>query len=475
MPRYDLSHTEKLDPVSVEAIVSAIAPFGAEDAMRAAFARYPGPSDATDHIAPNLPPAKNLRNCIIEVNKEVMLRPFLSRLIEDQWGNASFKDALLRKMPDLVLAPLGLQTALQGVRTGVRRLLELIADEPKCGAVGKQAGDDKAFAIVCRNRKVFVELRESLGHLQALKELHDALHILAIAGADWLDQTLDDDDDPNPIILPVAALAVRVAEAKASVDAKSPALKDEHVVLGRKAVDALSTALSELTSADAAAHAAGVERLRQALMILPKEIDAAMFCLSRDLPVRALSRAFANLNHPEEPNYAGFDGAQLAVAQLGEALRGRVLEHAMWQATDVSIHVLENILSERDPSFLKPFVERWQEVRRFIRYLSDVSFGSNPPDLLVGMALDAYDRALRSPAGGPAALSLNDAFSEIVKTFSAFKAFPRERFLAVDKSLKDELALISALKADLDELLDKRVFENCGLLVSPLIGDVDVA
>jgi hypothetical protein len=469
MPRHDLQQSKPLDAATVEAIVAAIRPFDAEDCIRAAFARYPGPSEAWDHISPSLPPAKNVRNCIIEVNKEVMLRPFLSRMIEDQWANGVFREALLNRIPDLVLAPVGLQAALAGVAKGVARLLGLIAVDPKVGCVGGPGNpkDERAFAMVSEKRAAFVRLRESLGQLQALKELHDALHVLAIRGADWLDPALDDDEDD--LALPLAALAAKVAEAGAIIGATRPGLKAEHAALGQRAAEALAAAFGELTGADESAQAAGVQRLRQTLMFLPKDIDAAMFGLSRDLPVRAICLAFADLHDPDRPDYAEFDQAQRAMANLGEALRGRVLEHAMWQATDVNIHAIETILGAHDASFLRLFNERWQEIRRSIRYLSDAAFqDGGAPDLFVRMALDAYDNALQPRAGGPAVLSLDEAFGEIVKTFSAFKSYPRERFLAVDTALKTELALIGALKADLDELIDRRVGElSSNLLDNP--------
>jgi hypothetical protein len=468
-PRYDLSHAQApLDEASVEAIAVAITPFAAERThMDSAFSRYPGRFSVDDFFSPYLPSAQNLRNCLRGVNQEVLLRPFLSRVIEDQWRNDGLKEAVLRKMPDLVLAPIGLEAALQTVADGFHRLLGLIAVNPQPGAVGARPGDDKAFRMVSENRKALLQLRETLGHLRALKGLHDALHVLQIGSADWLEPAPEDEEEEPDLLPPIAALAKLVQDAEAIVADKIPALDEAHATLGRQAMQTLAVVGSELRAADSDARSAGLERLRSALMSLPKDIDAAIFDLSRDLPVRCISHAFGGLNDSAQPDYAGFDRVQAAMAQLGEALRGRVREHAMWQAIDVSLYALENTLCSRDPGFLELFVRRWQEIRRFIRYLSDRSFGDNPPDSLVGMALVAYDLALQTQTGGRADLSPDEAFDEIFKTFSAFKAFPRERFLAVDKALKEELALLGALQKDLDELLDGRVLATGHLLLDP--------
>ncbi|MBG0793182.1 hypothetical protein IYY11_07260 [Methylocystis sp. H62] len=466
MPRYDLSLAQKQDAAFVESIADAIKPFSGDELMRVAFARYPGPSDPEDTMSPNLTPAQNMRNCLRGVNNEVMLRPFLSRVIEDQWRNDALKEALLRKMPDLVLAPIGLQSALQIVSTGVARLLNLIAKNPSFGAVGAKQGDEKAFDMVCRHRDAFVQLRDALAHLQALKGLHDALHILQVGSADWLDPDPDDDDDPETIVLPLAALAKQASDAELIVTEKIPGLRHDHLMLGQQTAQSLSAISDDLNSASRDAQAAGLEKLRQTLLSLPKEIDGAMFGLSRDLPIRQISRAFGTINDLSQSDYAGFDLVQVAMAQLGEALRGRVLEHAMWQATDVSLHALENILGDRDPSFLKPFVQRWQDIRRLVRYLSDAPSVGNSAEALVGMALDAYDRALKTKNAQSVEMSRDEAFEEIVKTFSAFKTTPRERFLAVDKALKEELALIGALQVGLDELLEQRVRETCSVFLT---------
>src|SRR5262245_20937804 len=112
--RYDLLNPATVDAASIEAIVAALKSFDLGDCLDAAFARYPGNCDARDFISPNVAPAKNLRDSIKGVHGDsaAMLRPFLSRMIEHKWVDLEFKRALLANMPDLVLAPIGLQAAL---------------------------------------------------------------------------------------------------------------------------------------------------------------------------------------------------------------------------------------------------------------------------------------------------------------------------------------------------------------------------
>ena len=480
MPRRDLASPLVLSELELDKVARAIIGDGKDrerstaigTGLREALLRYPGDREPDDCLAPNVPLKENVYRCLREVNGEKLLGPFLSRVVEWQWGQPKYNAGLLAidQVADLVLAPDGLQRVFPVASNGVKRLLSLISDEPKYGAVGALQGDEKAFAMVCRNRAGFLQLRDTLGQLKALKGVHDALHVLQLASADWLEPIPDDDDDASPIVLPVAALAGKVKEAEAIVARIIPSLKAEHMSLGQRAAASLTAISGELTHANAGQQAAGLERLRQLLMSIPPEIDAAIFGLSRDLPVRDISRAFGEINDPADPQYVGFDRVREAMALLGEALRGRVLEHAMWQATDLRLYKLENTLSDYDAGFLTPFQRDWNEVKFSVRLLFDSPHQDRPPDMLVNMALDAYDRALQAQSAGLTAMPLVEAFDQIVRTFNSLKALLRNRFLEVDKALKEELEFVGALATDLDTLLDRRVRERCeNLLTKTLV------
>jgi hypothetical protein len=463
MPRLDVTAPLQLNDTQLVDLARAMTTANCRyDELSAALRRYPGQEDADSCMSPNWVPLKNVESCLKAVHGEQLMRPFLSRVVENQWKQGQLREAVLERVSNLVLAPTGIQLALKDLADGVGQLLVLIAAKPAYGAVG----DERVFRAVGRNRQSFVSLRNELAQLRALKGLHDALHILQIRSADWLDQTADDDDGQDPLAPPFPPLIQLVDTARQTCLDNASNLAIEHVGTSQRCVDDLGGITAQLGTMTEDGRAAGIERLRALLMREPPIIDEAIFGLSRDLPVRDIGLTFGALHLQGDPLYGNMERYRRGTAFLGEAIRGRVLEHAMWQVTDLRLYAIETILADADPGFFVRFNSEWEQVRRAIKYLSDRPPGENPPDLMVNIAIDAYDRALREIRNaGHATVDIEDALGEIAKTFASFKAGSRERFLAVDNALKADLDLVGGLKADLDELTENRVTTAWSALV----------
>jgi len=74
-------------------------------------------------------------------------------------------------------------------------------------------------------------------------------------------------------------------------------------------------------------------KLRQMLMREPPLIDVAMFSVSREFPLVGFCTLFEDAPVRE----AAFD--------LGDTLRRRLMEHALWQAADQGLYEIEQVLA----------------------------------------------------------------------------------------------------------------------------------
>jgi hypothetical protein len=448
MPRHDFATPLVLTSGRITQLAEAIAEQCADaDILTAALERYPGNFDPSD-LSHQWTPKKKATETLSTINKEWNARPLLSRLMEEGWGKNELRIALLSADPTLVLAPTGLNLVMQDVVAGVEALLSLIAPHPSYG----QVGDPRAFVTVGSARRQFESLHLTLGYLKALKDAHDALHALQLASASWLDD--DDDEDANAIVLGTAPLAQRVGDALAAIRLASPRLPIEAQALGQRCTTELATIRSRLAHAERSQQIAGLEQLRALLTSEPRLIDEAIFSLAKTLPIRDLGRVFKVVRDPPPAGDPEMERYWKACIYLGEAIRGRVLEHGFWQSSDVRLDIVEALLATPPPDYFKRLIEAWAPVQFAMAFLLEPAPGREPIDRLVNLAILEHEAAIGRAAGPTTDPDeVKETREEIARTFGAFKTEARALFLAVDKALMQDLATLSSLQERLSELL----------------------
>src|SRR5262249_4208339 len=149
---------------------------------------------------------------------------------------------------------------------------------------------------------------------------------------------------------------------------------------------------------------------------------------------------------------AGAPGQQMkqaadALRNLSEALRARILEHALWQATEVHIRALARIVANPTARFLVDLATEWSAIKLNLRLLIDPSPDGQSLDLALNGALVLSERSLRTrgkPA--PPGPSPAERLAGIVAAFDEFRLKARLLFLAVDQALKSEFSSLLPLR-----------------------------
>jgi hypothetical protein len=193
-----------------------------------------------------------------------------------------------------------------------------------------------------------------------------------------------------------------------------------------------------------------------------------MFVLSRDLPVKRLRELLESASDPTTPLGRQVTPAAKALVRLSETMRAHILEHALWQVTELHIRTVSQLLAHPGPGFLDDLYPHWTAVRQNLQALVDVSTsGGLPIEAALNAAMSLYEMAL--PTSGmemPSGSSPEKRFAEMVAAFNEFRLKARLHFLAVDQALKSVFSSLLPLRTSLAGLRS-RVPNNCTCPLSP--------
>lgn len=409
--------------------------------------RYPGREDAASCLPDGKTRDVLASSCLNAIRQEGTLVPFLSRVVEHKWKNETLRSAVFAHARSLVRPSPG---ADQHVRTIVDALAALVAVLAGNAPAGQCPGS--WTCVFVRTQKAdMATIVASLQQFDALKSLHDSLHVLQVQGAGWLDEGDTDTaaDMPPDMIL---AIVGHVRDAAASVRDLVP--EDARAICERcrdTAADAASRMASGVDDDTAFAQA----QLRMLVAHEMPAIDEAMFTLSRDLPVRALRAMLESGVRIGGALGARMEAATAALDRLSEVWRANILEHALWQATDARLHIVAEILDDPTGGFLVPLFEQWTAVRQNLQVLIDTPPGGSPIDAPLNAAIVLYERALPTPGKPtPPGPSPADRLVELLTAFDEFRLKAGVQFLAVDRTLKAVFTNLLPLGASLQALID---------------------
>lgn len=420
--------------------------------------RYPGRGEPATFLPADLSTRPMLfvtSACLKEVDREGTLIPFLSRVVEHKWEKEAFRWAIFGQARFLIRSASETAPLIATIIAALDALTLIVATDP----AASQCGNKPACKYVQGHRSAIDTIVESLDHFEALKILHDSLHVLQVKGADWLDQ--DDADTEPDIPLPVLqAIVADVGKAAAEVKHRIPATASASL---QRCADTAADAATRLATGDPNQHDFALAQLRALVVAELPRLDECMFVLSRDLPIKQLRGLLEEAPVPAPPINGPKMTAAEALDRLTETMRAYILEHALWQATEVHIHAVARLLAHPGPGFLRDLSSEWTAVRQNLQTLVDTPNGGISIDTTLNAAMVLYEKALPIPGmPAPSGPTPEERLGDMAKAFNDFRPKARLRFLAVDQSLKSVFSSLLPLRESLDRLR-KRVplFSPC--------------
>lgn len=418
--------------------------------LRAALERYPGLLGEGDALVPGETLRNMLAACVdsIKTESEAHVGSFLLRVIEHRWKVEALRREALVAVPILVRAPrdVAAQTAL--VAEALKQLAAALPEDPGPGRVG----DPLIFSALCEIRVPLIELIGCLEAFAALKGLHDALHNLQVLGAGWLDVLVA--DDPSRLL--AADILGLLQRALVEIDRIGDGLPDDGEACRERCQRALLQAKETLVPGGPDKEADARGRLRALLAAEMPLIDEILFGKSRDLPLKAFTRALTRMSQGQN-----LDQARDAAIDLADTLRRRLMEHAVWQSADLRLYQLEDCLTDPVRDWFEAVVPIVTALRTSLRAVA-----ASPDDVqsLTGPMTDAltlYERALRPNAPKDASEA---TFSRVVHAFTMLRADVRGSFYEIDRLMKADFERCLLIKEQLQTILT-RVPMHCGLWV----------
>lgn len=414
--------------------------------------RYPGKEGPGTCLPEKGAPLEFATSCMKAVKLEGTIIPFLSRVVEQKWKEEKFRSSIVTRLRVLVRPASAVEPYATTIVGALAALTAALAASPS-----PQCSGPSTCAFVRQARPAIQTVIGSLDQFDALKALHDSLHVLQVNGADWLDE--DETDGPGDLPADtIVEIVRRLRDVAIAVEARLPA---DIVESCRRCRETATAAAERLVSGVAEETEYALAELRALIAREPEIIDDAMFALSRDLPLRALRDLIES--GFGVPGAAGLQmrEADVALRRLSEALRARILEHALWQATEIRIRAVARILGNPTGGFLHDLVTEWNAIRQNLRTLLDTPPNTPAIDLPLNAALVLYERALpikgKPTPPGPSPIA---RLAEMAVAFDEFRLKASLHFLAIDKALKAEFSSLLPLRDSL-QALDSQVSHFC--------------
>ncbi|MBN9090706.1 MAG: hypothetical protein J0J01_27660 [Reyranella sp.] len=451
-----------LTPQQLDAIGKAIAgTFKLED-FTAVLDRYTGHGDCAGYLPARAGECTMVvvtDTCLGEIKREGTLLPFLSRVVEHKWQDEKFRATIVERARALVRPALEKTPHVTVVVQALNELSGGLAVNPQAGTC--QNGQTCTFVRDHRNPAQTGEIDRiviALDQFEALKRLHDSLHILQVQGADWLDEG----EAPSEPTLPLASLKAIVETIRRTANDVQGRVPEEANDICRHCLEIAIHAASALGSSDADQQAFALAELRLLVTEEPPRIDGCIFGLSRELPIKQLRGLLESAIGPGLPLDGKMQQAAESLDRVTEAMRANILEHALWQVTDIRIAEMARILANPGPGFLNDLSRVWRGVRQTLRTLVDAPEGGAPfMDAALNGAMVLYEAALPTlDTPAPSGPSPTERFGEIVTAFTEFRLKTRVHFLAVDQTLKLLFASLLPMR-DALKTIRTRVPQNC--------------
>ncbi len=417
--------------------------FGDATDLAEALRRYPGALGDND-IALSNDLSVRLEACTrqIALENEDFSRSFLLRVIENRWAVDGLRREIISASPSLVRPTTSFEEPVKTIVEALQALRARVPARPS----NTDFGDIRAFSALCLNIAPIRLLESALGELEATKALRDQLHFIQFEGREWLDLQHPGETSAGPAA-PLIGLVLTAARAIGATLFDLPMSLQS---LAQGCVDACRAAGQRLQSGDADEVAFAIATLRSLLVRDLPQVTVSLFELSRDLPLREFRALFT-----------GMDQAIVAVVELGDTLRRRLMAQTLWQSADASIYSIEQAISNPTPRLLSDLTDHVLILRHFLRALLALTPQQRTFAAALQEALLSYDGQLADDAEIEA---LADVPAAWLQAIEELRNGVREKALEESQKLSRDLGQLLALRAPLQAVL-QQIPDTCKLML----------
>jgi hypothetical protein len=407
--------------------------------------RCTGRHEINGYTNDKLPRWTVARNCIDGAEKDGIIVLFLAYILSALPTSTPLYDLVVQALPEAKNALPEVKAQLEDVKTGLERTRALL-DDPT------------ARSTIVQSKETLEGVEKGISLLDGYKGLHDCLHLLQIKQISLLiasTATIASDDvqyDALREYKDQVRTQVQSARGVAERLPDEPTLRSVET----KWIDELETAAKflqkSLDDRNPSMAKIGIIRMSRVLQFQPPRLNDLILAAAKQLPLQQLSVTLSKLARGSAEAATELANAQTALERLGQALRGRVAEHDMWQEIDKQIWVIEQLFAETVDQ-TDDFTAAWPDLQTPLRTMADLS-----PEAEWSRNVRSYSDRIdiellrlqpleAAPADGKRPKSL------LLNRFADLRSEARLRFFIVDQQLKRDCELLVGIGAPVKGIL----------------------
>lgn len=385
------------------------------------------------------------RNCIDGAEKDGIIVLFLAYILDALPTSTPLYALVVQAVPEAKNALTEVKAQLEDVKTGLERTRTLL-DDPA------------ARSTIVQYKETLEGVQNGISLLDGYKGLHDCLHLLQIKQISLLIASTaaiaSDDVQYDALREYKDQVRTQVQSARGVAER----LPDEPTLrsVETKWIDELETAAKflqkSLDDRNPSMAKIGIIKMSRVLQFQPPRLNDLILAAAKELPLQQLSAALSQLAPGSAQATAELANAQTALERLGQALRGRVGEHDIWQEIDKQIWVIEQLLAETADQ-TDDFTAAWPDLKTPLRTMADLS-----PEAEWSRNVKNYsDRIdielLRLQQLEAAPADAKPPKSMLLNRFADLRSEARLRFFIVDQQLKRDCELLVGIGAPVKGIL----------------------
>ena len=191
---------------------------------------------------------------------------------------------------------------------------------------------------------------------------------------------------------------------------------------------------------NAKAAQSALKDIRIVMRGTPPRLNDLIFSIATLLPLDALAQALGKIVETGggAASEAGLHSLQLIIP----AIRARVVDHKGWQAADIRISDLDQLIDHQPRDLFEEFADDWMELKGRVRALTALD-----PDAPWAKHIDTY------AADVDHCLFKEVADEDLTDAFASFRGDAQYRFLLVDSKLKSDCGSLVKISTPLHEIL----------------------
>jgi hypothetical protein len=392
-----------------------------------------------------LPRRTIARNCIDGAEKRGIIVLFLAYILDALPASSPLYALIVGVVPDAQNALPEVKKQIGDVRTGLERTRVLLSDPT-------------ARSAFASSKDTLTSLEDRISRLDGYKGLHDCLHVLQLKQISLLmaSSAAIASDDVHYASLREYKDQVRsqVQSARSIVDRlpEEPSLRSVET----KWIDSLEEAAKiiqkSLENRNPNTAKVGIIRMSRVLQVQPPRLNDLIVAAAKEMPLQQLSQTLGTLVATMKSPNSEIANAQVALGRLQQALRGRVVEHDIWQDIDEQIWVIEQLFDQTsDPT--DAFTTAWPDLKTPLRTMSDLSpeaeWSNNIRDYSDRIDIELLRLQSLETATGQGGRPK----STLLNLFADLRSEARLRFFIVDQQLKRDCELLVGIGVPIKNIL----------------------